>query len=118
MDIRTGQKKYNPCNVCGGTGTTSDEKAYYSEFPDISLQNAGYLIKEKGKPKVLEILGDHEFCLHFRDGSKFLLGGFTVGYRGTGPEYTLRLLIACGFNFNYDDVVAMKPPITFAQGAP
>ena len=114
MDIRTGQKQYNPCDVCNGTGRVSDEKAYYSEYPDVSLSKAGQLISEKGKPVKVEIVSNHKVYLHFVDGSKYLFGGFTVGYRGTGPEYTQRLLLTCGFdNVSYNEIVDMTPPKTY-----
>lgn len=116
IEIFTGKRQFDICTVCNGTGKVSSEKAYYSQYPDVSLRNAGQLISQKGKPVIVEIIADHEVYLHFSDGSKYVFGGFTVGYWGTGPKYTLSLLSACGFDFSMEEIVAMRTPITFGMG--
>jgi hypothetical protein len=110
--FKTGETKYKTCEVCNGSGVIcGSEKAYYSKYPDVSLSKAQELIRKFGNPAQIDILSD-EVNLHFADGSKFILGGFTVGYRGTGPDFTHRLLQACDFNVSMDEIASMEPPIT------
>jgi len=118
MSLTTGIKEYNPCSVCDGKGyVTSDEKAYYSEYPDISLRNALELMQKYGKPVQIDIQ-PNEVHILFRDGSTYILGGFTVGYRGTGPDFTKRLLDAAGFTISMDEIEAMNPPVTLRAENP
>jgi len=112
ISTRTGEREYNPCSVCDGTGyVTDDEDAYYSEYPDASLRNALQLMQEHGKPVQIDI-SNSGVTLVFKDKSKYNLGGFTVGYRGTGPSFTKNLLDAAGFSVTMDEIVAMEPPVT------
>jgi len=116
MSTATGEKEYNPCSVCKGSGhVIADEKAYYSKYPDVSLRNALQLMQKHGKPVQIEILNSEVHIL-FGDESKYILGGFTVGYRGTGPDFTKRFLNAAGFAVTMNEIEAMAPPVTLKAG--
>jgi hypothetical protein len=104
--------------VCNGTGSVAAEKSHFTEYPDLSLQKALQLMQRHGKPVEICIAGDHDIRVLFTDGSRYILGGFTVGYRGTGPDYTERLLDAAGFNVSIDEIAEMKPPVTLVAGQP
>jgi hypothetical protein len=69
-----------------------------------------------GKPAEVCIAGNHDMRVLFEDGSRYMLGGFTVGYRGTGPDYTKQLLAAAGFNVSIDEIAKMEPPVTLVAG--
>lgn len=122
MDLNTGEKRYRTCSVCNGTGSVAAERRYFTKYPDLSLQNALQLMQRHGKPVEICVVRDHDIRVLFKDGSRYMLGGFTVGYRGTGPEYTKRFLNAAGFDISIDDTAAMKPeegqPITLVAGQP
>ena len=112
ISMTTGKEEYRPCDVCKGTGyVATGEDAYYSEYPDVSLRNALELMQKHGKPVQIDILSSKVRVL-FGDGAAYNLGGFTVGYRGTGPDFTKRLLDAAGFAVSMDEIAAMEPPVT------
>ena len=118
VSLDTGQVKYCTCSVCGGTGKVTVERSHYTKYPEVSLRNALQLMQTHGKPTEICIAGDHDIRVLFKDGSKYMLGGFTVGYRGTGPDYTQRFLDAAGFEITMDEIAEMKPPITLTAGQP
>jgi len=118
MSLDTGEVQYRTCSVCNGTGSVAAEKSHFTEYPDLSLQKALQLMQRHGKPVEICIAGDHDIRVLFEDGSRYILGGFTVGYRGTGPDYTERLLNAAGFNISIDEIAEMKPPVTLVAGQP
>lgn len=118
MSLDTGKVQYRTCSVCNGTGTVTAEKSHFTTYPDLSLQKALQLMQRHGKPAEICIAGNHDIRVLFGDGSKYILGGFTVGYRGTGPDYTKRLLDAAGFNVSIDEIAEMEPPVTLVAGQP
>ncbi len=118
ISLDTGQVTHRTCPVCGGSGSVGVEKGYYTEYPDQSLRNAQSLMQAHGKPVQILIAGNHDVRMLFSDGARYILGGFTVGYRGTGPDYSLRLLRAAGFDISIDDIAAMEPPVTLFAGQP
>jgi len=73
------------------------EKSHFTRYPDLSLKYALQLMQRHGKPVEVRIVRDHDTRVLSKDGSRYVLGGFTVGYRGTGPDYTKRFLDAAGF---------------------
>lgn len=89
------------------------DDSVYTKYPDVSLQSALTLISRHGRPAKVVIVMNHQVQVFFRDGTAYGLGGFTVGYRGTGPDYTKRLLNAAGFSVSIDEVAEMTPPVTF-----
>ena len=115
ISLDTGQIKYRTCPVCSGTGFVDAELMHYTTSPDLSLEKARNLMQWNGKPVELCIAGDHNFTIVFKNGNRFRLGGFTVGYRGTGPDYTKKLLDAAGFGISMDEIAEMKPPVTFTS---
>lgn len=118
VSLDTGQKTYSVCSICNGSGKVTAEKSHYTQYPDISLQKALQLMQAHGKPVEIHIAKDHDLRVHFKDGSHYVLGGFTVGYKGTGPDYTRQLLDATGFNITANEIAEMKPPITLTVGQP
>ena len=115
ISLVTGEVKYRTCSVCSGTGFVDAELMHYTTSPDLSLEKARNLMQWNGKPVELCIAGDHNFTIVFKNGNRFRLGGFTVGYRGTGPDYTKKLLDAAGFGISMDEIAEMKPPVTFTS---
>jgi hypothetical protein len=119
ISLDTGQVLTDrPCSACGGSGSVALEKSHFTTYPDQSLRFAQSLMQVHGKPVKIQIAADHDVRLWFRDGTRFILGGFTVGYRGTGPSYTQRLLNAAGFPVSLDEIAEMKPPVTLGAGLP
>ena len=118
VDLTTGQATYRVCAVCSGSGKVAVEKSYFTQYPDKSLEFAKQLMQEHGKPSEICIAGNHDIQVLFPDGAKFTLGGFTVGYLGTGPRYTKAFLDAAGFTVSMDDIVSMHPPVTLIAGQP
>lgn len=118
VSLDTGQKTYSVCSVCDGSGKVTAEKSHYTQYPDVSLQKALQLMQTLGKPVEILIAKDHDLRLQFKDGSHYVLGGFTVGYKGTGPDYTKKLLDSIGFDITADEITEMKPPITLTVGQP
>ncbi len=118
VDLITGQATYRVCSVCGGTGTVEAERSYFTQYPDKSLEFAKQLIQQHGKPSEICITEDDDILVLFLDGAKFILGGFTVGYLGTGPRYTKAFLDAAGFSITMDEIVNMHPPVTLVAGQP
>jgi hypothetical protein len=118
ISLDTGQVTYRPCSVCGGSGSVGVERSHFTTYPDQSLRNAQSLMQVHGQPVQIQIVGNHDVRLLFADGARYILGGFTVGYRGTGPDYTERLLHAAGFDVSIDDIAAMEPPVTLVAGQP
>jgi hypothetical protein len=104
--------------VCKGTGSVSAEKSHFTSYPDRSLENARELMRCHGEPVEICIAGNHDIRVVFRDGSRYILGGFTVGYRGTGPDYTKAFLQAAGFDISIDEIAEMRPPVTLVDGQP
>jgi hypothetical protein len=116
VSLTTGEKKYRQCSVCNGSGTVDAERGYFSQYPDVSLSKARELIQIHGKP--IEIgIAKNEITVLFKDNTRFILGGFTVGYKGTGPDFTKRFLDEAGFDISKDDIAAMKPPVNLLQGS-
>ncbi|MBU0494408.1 MAG: hypothetical protein KKB13_21370, partial [Chloroflexi bacterium] len=115
VDLNTGQVQYRTCSVCGGSGSVSVDRAYFSQYPDVSLRNALDLMQRHGQPVEICITDDDVRVL-FGNGSRYVLGGFTVGYRGTGPDFAKRFLDAAGFDVSMDDIAGMKPPVTLTAG--
>jgi hypothetical protein len=115
ISLVTGEVKYRTCPVCSGTGFVDAELVHYTTLPDLSFEKACNLIQYYGKPIELCIAGDHDFTIIFKNGDKYRLGGFTVGYRGTGPDYTKKLLDAAGYGISIDEIAEMKPPVTFTS---
>jgi hypothetical protein len=111
MSLTTGEKKYRQCSVCHGSGKVSAERSHFSQYPDVSLRKAQELMQIHGKPVEIGI-AESEITVIFKDNTRFILGGFTVGYKGTGPDFTKRFLDEAGFDISKDDIAAMKPPIT------
>ena len=118
VSLDTGAITDRNCAVCGGTGTVAADLEYYTQYPDQSLDLARDLFKKHGKPVQIHIERNHRILAEFSDGARFVLGGFTVGYRGTGPDYTKWLLNSAGFCIEMDQIAAMKPPITLVAGQP
>jgi hypothetical protein len=116
MDLMSGQIQYRTCGVCQGTGKVSADRSHFTEYPDRSLNIARQLIQQFGEPAEICIAGDHDIRVLFKNGSRYILGGFTVGYRGTGPDYTKAFLNASGFDISIDDIAEMRPPITLVAG--
>ena len=117
MSLTTGEKKYRQCSVCQGSGKVSAERSHFSQYPDISLRKAQELMQIHGKPVEIGIT-ENEIIVIFKDNTRFVLGGFTVGYHGTGPDFTKRFLDAAGFDVSKDDIASMKSPITLLAGVP
>lgn len=112
MSFNTGEIIYRTCSVCKGTGSVEKEMQYFTEYPDLSLKNANELMRKHGKPIKINIAENHDVRVIFKDGTRYILGGFTVGYKGTGPEYTKRFLDAAGFDISIDEIAKMEPPVT------
>ena len=96
----------------------SVERRFFTKYPDKSLEHARGLIERHGQPVEICIAENHDVRVAFRDGARYILGGFTVGYRGTGPDYTARLLGASGFSVTIDEIAEMEPPVTLIPGQP
>lgn len=119
MSLDTGKVEYRTCGVCKGTGKVAAERSHFTEYPDKSLEIAHELMRRYGKPVEICIAGNHDIRVLFKDGSRYILGGFTVGYSGTGPDYTDAFLDAAGFDIsNRPSASAMRPPITLLAGQP
>jgi hypothetical protein len=113
--LSTGNKEYRTCSACEGSGVAiSTDKQFFTQDPAVSLQNARALIGKLGKPIEVRIEGNHNVLVRFKNGSRYILGGFTVGYRETGPEYTKRFLDAAGFSASIDEIAEMNPPVVFS----
>ena len=115
MSLTTGEKKYRQCSVCEGSGKVSAERSHFSQYPDVSLRKAQELMQIHGKPVEIGIT-ENEITVLFKDNTQFVLGGFTVGYHGTGPDFTKRFLNEAGFDISKEDIAAMIPPITLLPG--
>ena len=116
VSLDTGEKKYRTCRVCQGSGKVTAERSHFSDYPDVSLRKAQELMRIHGKP--LEIaISDNDFTLSFKDNTRFILGGFAVGYRGTGPDFAKRFLDEAGFTISLDEIADMKPPLTLQAPA-
>jgi len=86
------------------------KKDFFSHYPDQSFRLGEKLISKMGKP--IEILIDDEgFILTYKNGTKYLLGGFKVGYLGTGPDYAKKFLNFLGFKFSDKDIKVMRSPL-------
>lgn len=118
MSLDTGQIKYRTCSVCRGNGSFATERSHFTEYPDLSLQKAHELMRKHGKPIEICIAGNHDILVVFKDGTRYILGGFTIGYRGTGPDYTKAFLDAAGFDVSIDEIAEMRPPVTLVTGQP
>jgi hypothetical protein len=112
MVLGSGEVQYKTCTVCGGTGKVSIDRSCFTNYPDKSLEIARKLIKLHGRPIEICIVANHDIRVIFNDGSRYILGGFTVGYYGTGPDYTKIFLDIAGFNISIDEIAEMKPPVT------
>ena len=115
MSFSTGKINYRKCSVCHGAGLVDENRKYFTEYPDLSLKNAIELIRENGKPVEINIAGNHDVRVVFKNGVKYTLGGFTIGYRGTGPGYTKKFLEAAGFDVSLDEIADMQPPVIFKE---
>jgi len=118
MSLDTGQINYRTCSVCEGTGSVAAERSHFTQYPDLSLQKAHELMRKHGKPVEICIAGNHDIRISFEDGARYILGGFTVGYRGTGPDYCKAFLNAAGFSVSIDEIAEMRPPVTLVAGQP
>jgi hypothetical protein len=119
ISLTTGEVRYRTCSVCHGSGVVSVDKQQYTQYPDVSLRNAIALIQQHGRPVEVSMATNDDVELVFPDGSRYLLGGFAAGYRGTGPDFFQRLLDAAGFAVSRDDIADMQTPLTFkASQAP
>ena len=116
MSLTTGEKKYRQCSVCQGSGTVSAERSHFSQYPDVSLRKAQELMQIHGKPARIDI-AENEITVLFKDNTRFILGGFAVGYKGTGPDFARRFLEEAGFDISKDDIAAMRPPVTLLPGS-
>lgn len=112
----TGEVQYRVCPVCNGTGSVAVDRSYFTNDPYLSLSVALELMQRLGKPEEICIAGNHDIRVLFKDGSRYVLGGFTVGYHGTGPDCTKRLLDAAGFHISIDKIAEMEPPVTLVAG--
>lgn len=117
VDLRTGTKSFRVCSVCNGTGKVAVDRKYFTQYPDLSLQKFNGLVSQYGKPVSVLIVANHDIRVTFRNGATYILGGFTVGYHGTGPDYTLRMLHQAGFDVSSDEIAGMKPPVCFPTKA-
>lgn len=118
MSLGTGKVEYRTCGVCKGTGKVAAERRHFTEYPDRSLKIAHELMRRYGRPVEICIAGNHDIRVLFKDGSRYILGGFTVGYHGTGPDYTKAFLDAAGFDISIDSIADMRPPVTLLAGQP
>jgi len=118
MSFDTGQIEYRTCSVCKGTGSVAAEMSHFTEYPDLSLEKARELIRKHGKPVEICIAGNHDIRVLFKKGGRYILGGFTVGYRGTGPDYCKQFLNEAGFTVSIDQIAEMEPPVTLVAGQP
>jgi hypothetical protein len=118
MSLDTGKVEYKTCGVCNGMGNVTAERSHFTEYPDRSLQIAHELMQRYGRPVEICIAGNHDIRVLFKDGSRYILGGFTVGYYGTGPDYTKAFLGAAGFDISIDNIADMRPPVTLIAGQP
>ena len=118
MSLDTGKVEYRTCGVCKGTGKVAAERSHFTKYPDRSLEIAQELMRRYGRPVEICIAGNHDIRVLFKDGSRYILGGFTVGYRGTGPDYTKAFLDAAGFDISIDSIADMRPPVTLLAGQP
>ncbi len=118
MSLDTGKVEYRTCSACKGTGKVAAERSHFTEYPDKSLEIAHELMRQYGRPVEICIAGDHDIRVLFKDGTRYILGGFTVGYRGTGPDYTKAFLDAAGFDISIDSIADMRPPVTLLAGQP
>jgi hypothetical protein len=118
LSLDTGNANHRMCGVCKGTGKVAVERSHFTEYPDRSLEFAHELMRRHGKPAEICIAGNHDIRVLFKDGSRYILGGFTVGYQGTGPDYTKVFLDAAGFHISIDNITDMRPPVTFVAGQP
>jgi hypothetical protein len=116
MSLDTGKVEYRTCSVCNGTGKVAAERSHFTKYPDRSLEIAHELMRRYGRPVEICIAGNHDIRVLFKDGSRYILGGFTVGYRGTGPDYTKAFLYAAGFDISIDSIANMRPPVTLFAG--
>jgi len=116
MSLTTGEKKYRQCSVCQGSGTVSAERSHFSQYPDVSLRKAQELMQIHGKPARIDI-AENEITVLFKDNTQFILGGFAVGYKGTGPDFAKRFLDEAGFDISKDDIAAMVPPVSLLPGS-
>jgi len=69
-----------------------------------------------GKPARIDI-AENEITVLFKDNTRFILGGFAVGYKGTGPDFAKRFLDEAGFDISKDDIAAMVPPVSLLPGS-
>jgi len=118
MSLDTGEVQYRTCDVCKGTGKISGERIHFTKYPDKSLAIARQLMQQHGKPTEICIAANHDVRVLFNDGYRYVLGGFTVGYKGTGPAFTKVFLRDAGFEVSIDEIVEMKPPVTLVEGQP
>jgi hypothetical protein len=118
ISFDTGKREYRTCPVCKGKGSVKAELSHFTQYPDVSLEKARELMRKHGKPVEVLIAGNHDIRVLFKDGERYILGGFTVGYRGTGPDYCKRFLDEAGFNVSIDEIADMEPPVTLVARLP
>lgn len=104
--------------MCKGSRTVTVERSHFTDYPDASLERAHELMQRHSKPTEICIAGNHDVRVQFKDGSRYVLGGFTVGYSGTGPDYSYAFLRAAGYMVTKADVETMVPPVTLVAGKP
>lgn len=118
MSMTTGEVKYRICSRCSGTGRVEVSLAYYTTYPNKSLEIARQLIWQHGKPEKVSLESIGGFAdarLFFQDGFQALLGGFAVGYSGTRPDSLRAMLQAAGFHVTEEDVEKMSLPVHFTR---
>ncbi len=115
--IAHGEISHKKCDVCGGSGSVSLDKAYYSRDSSVSLGNADTLFRRLGKPKEIHIpvLVDEVWAV-FADSSHYVFGAFGIGYVGTRPSNFNIFLDKAGFRISSDEIAEMRPPCTLKQG--
>lgn len=92
--------------------------AYYTTYPNKSLEIARQLIWQHGKPEKVSLESIGGFAdarLFFQDGFQALLGGFAVGYSGTRPDSLRAMLQAAGFHVTEEDIEKMSLPVHFTR---
>jgi len=114
----TGSNKnveFRTCESCKGTGKLSRKLRYYSRHPEFSLENVKKLINDNGKITEIHFADYMDIRVTCTNRSTFILGGFTIGYEGTGPQYTSLFLKIAGFNEEMDSVYQQKEPWTLKK---
>ena len=77
----------------------SVEKRFFTQDPARSFECANELIRKHGKPVEVRIEGNHNLQVCFKDGLRYVLGGFTVDRRepalNTQSAFSMPPVSAC-----------------------